>query len=143
MRNAIILILFTPLITGCSHYKWYAKHQNELCAKCPQEVTTDNSQVDTVIYGEVAPDTIRIYGLDTITNTVIVDNPVYKIIKEKGEVKVVIKERRVPFTVTKYRTANDKVKIIETKVKYVPFWYWLLIPFIFLAGFYLRRFIWR
>lgn len=140
----IIAVIFLAFIlASCSHYKWYAKHQEELCAKCPQEQSVDNSQVDTVIYGDIPADTIRIYGMDTITRTVIVDNPVYKIIKEKGEIKVITKTRRVPFTVTKYRLSSDKIQKIEVERKYIPFYYWLLLPFIFLAGFYLRKLLWH
>ena len=142
MRLLLLIIVIVSL-SSCSHWKWVVKHQDEVCAKCPQETINTTTQIDTTYWGEVPPDTIRIVGIDTIRTTVIVDNPVYKVIKEKGEVRVIIKKKLVPITVTKYRDSQNKVKIIETKDSYVPFWVWMLMPVLVLLGFYLRKLIFR
>jgi len=136
----LILII---LLGSCSHYRYIAKHKAEICATCPTEQTTETTQTDTTYYGEVPADTIRIYGLDTVYNTVIVDNPVYKIIKEKGEVKVIIKEKRIPFTVTKYRDNQSKTKVIERVVRVIPWWIYFVICGAFAVGFYLRKFLFK
>jgi hypothetical protein len=141
--KVLFIILSVVLFSSCSHYKWAAKHQAELCANCPQENTSESSEVDTTIYGEIAADTVYITGLDTIYNTVIIDNPVYKIIKEKGEIKVIIKEKRVPFTVTRYKSSNDKTRVVEVKVKYIPFWIWLLLAACSFLSFGLARIIFK
>lgn len=141
--KVLFVILSVVLFSSCSHYKWAAKHQAELCANCPSIETSDNTSQDTTYYGEIPADTVYITGLDTVYNTVIIDNPVYKIVKEKGEIKVIIKEKRVPFTVTRYKTSNDKTRVVEVKVKYIPFWIWLLLAACSFLSFGLAKIIFK
>lgn len=138
------LVILAVTLSGCGHWKWVMKHQDEVCAKCPQKQEVTTTQSDTTYYSIIQADTLTLDGLDWPSdNTVLVDNTQYKIIKEKGRVVVITKERRVPVTVTRYRNTRAALHTVKIKQPYVPFWYWLLLPVVFMAGFYVRKMVWR
>ena len=139
----LLIILSVALFSSCSHYKWALNHKAELQEMFTDTITNTVTETDTTVYGEVPADTVYITGLDTVYNTVIIDNPVYKIIKEKGEIKVIIKEKRVPFTVTRYKSSNDKTKSVEVKVRYIPFWIWLIVAACSFLSFGLAKIIFK
>ena len=128
MKQILIFTAFCLLLSGCAHWKWVMKHQDEVCAKCPQ--TTDNSTAttDTTVYAIMPPDTMLIEGLDWNNSTgVLIDNTQYKVIKEKGKVVVIYKDRKVPVTVRKYLSSQQGLHTITVKQPYIPKWYWILL----------------
>jgi hypothetical protein len=135
--NAVIVVLLAVLLSGCNHWKWVMKNHDKVCATCPKENATYNHETDTTIYSIIPADTLLLEGLDFPSdNNILVDNSNYKIIKEKGRVVVVTKEREVPYVVTKHRIGSKVVNTIRIKEPYVPFVYYLwLIPAIIFGWF--------
>lgn len=144
MKYLLIVILLIAL-SSCSHWRWVMKHQDEVCSKCPQVNETTTEQTDTVVWGVVPPDTIIIAS--TETDTVYVDNIQYRIIKVAGETKVIIKEKRVPVQVEKYKELSSKGSVITVKEKYVPKWIYFLwgLSWIIamIMGYLIRKLFWR
>lgn len=139
--RVVILISLLAVLSGCSHWKWVMKHQDEVCDKCPQYAVTESEQTDTVVWGEVPADTIIIRN--TVNDTVYVDNVQYKIIRVAGETKVIIKDRRVPIAVTKFRDRNSNTLTLTVKEKYTPWYIYSLIPVLILIGWLLRKLLIR
>lgn len=143
MKNIIIFISLTLLLTNCSHWKWVAKHQDEVCAKCPSNNTTVNTETDTTYWSIIPADTVYIEGLDfpADDNKVIIDNTQYKIIKEKGKTIIITKEKRIPFIITRYRNTTDVNKIIKVKEQVMAWWGYALILFALFIGYLFRKLI--
>ena len=140
MRTFLFIALLAVL-SGCSHWKWVMKHQDEVCAKCPQNIVTESEQTDTVVWGDIPADTIIIRN--TERDTIFVDNTQYKIIRVAGETKVIIKDRRIPITITKFRDRNVSAKVTTLKEKYTPWYIYCLFPILILVGWMLRQLLVR
>lgn len=141
--KAIIFLSLIVLMSSCSHWKWVAKHQNEVCAKCPTNEITTNTETDTTYWSIVPADTLYIEGLDFPTDPekVLIDNVNYKIIREKGKTIVITKEKKVPFVVTRYRNIIDTNKIIKVKEQVFFWWGYALIFIALIVGYFFRKLI--
>ena len=145
-----IVILLAIVLSGCSHYKWAAKHQAELCANCPKSETNTTTETDTTVWSIVPADTAYISGLDfPVADPVIVETDGYKVTATKDSngktnIQIIRKETKKYFIVTKYRQRNELKQVTEVIRYKIPVIFWIgggaSLVLAFLFGWFLHKF---
>ena len=129
----ILIILFAVILSGCSHYKWAAKHQAELCANCPKSETNTTTETDTTVWSIIPADTAYLSGLDfPVVDPVIIETDGYKVTATKDtngktNIQIIRKELKKYFIVTKYKSRNELKTVTEKIVYKVPVLFWILL----------------
>lgn len=146
----ISIILFAVILSGCSHYKWAAKHQSELCANCPKSETNTTTETDTTVWNIIPADTAYLSGLDfPVVDPVIVETDNYKVTATKDtngktNIQIIRKESKKYFIITKYKQRNELKEVTEVIRYKIPVVFWFFCGagslIMFLFGWFARKF---
>ena len=131
----IIILSAIILLTGCNHYKYFVRHQDELCQLCPKSDSTVIQYRDTVVYLPAINDTTGFFdfdfSLDSASHTVTTDNGTVEAIKWNDKLRVIYRSIPVPVAIPQTYIREVRTVTVDKPVEVCRNWWkWLIGGFV-------------